>query len=290
MSKVEEEIFSQPKLWRMVKERAAEWQDALPAPGCQLAVVGCGTSYYIGRAFAAAREARQQGETDAFAASEFLFNRRYDTVLVISRSGTTAEVLRVLERVSPETRTVAISAVPGSPVTQAVHRAVVLREADEESIVQTRFATSTLALLRAHTGEDLTAAIDDGLEAVAAPLPIDPGAYHHYVFLGQRQTTGLAQEAALKLQEMANVWTEAYPAMEYRHGPISVAGPRSLVWTLGTVDTELISDISATGATVVNQGLDPMAELVIIQRTAAALARARKLDPDRPRHLTRSVT
>src|SRR6266567_6010867 len=99
MSKVEEEISSQPGLWRMVKERAAEWQQALPASGCRLAVVGCGTSYYVGRAFAAIREARQHGETDAFAASEFLFNRKYDTVLVISRSGTTAEVLRVLEQV-----------------------------------------------------------------------------------------------------------------------------------------------------------------------------------------------
>ena len=86
------------------------------------------------------------------------------------------------------------------------------------------------------------------------------------------------------------MWTESYPAMEYRHGPISVAGQKSLVWTLGTVDPELTSDISATGATVVHQGFDPMAELVTIQRTAAALAKARKLDPDHPRYLTRSVT
>jgi fructoselysine-6-P-deglycase FrlB-like protein len=290
MGKVEEEIRSQPGLWRMAAERATEWQDALPGHGCRLAVAGCGTSHYVARAFAAIRESRQHGETDAFAASEFLFNRRYDTVLAISRSGTTAEVLRLLDHVPPGTRAVAISAVPGSPVTQAVHRAVLLPEADEESIVQTRFATTTLALLRTHVGDDLAAAIADGSRAVDAPLPVDPAAYHHYVFLGQRWAVGLAQEAALKLQEMANVWTESYAAMEYRHGPISVAGPNSLVWTLGPVDPELVSDVSATGATVVNHGLDPMAELVIIQRMGAALARNRKLDPGHPRHLTRSVT
>jgi glucosamine 6-phosphate synthetase-like amidotransferase/phosphosugar isomerase protein len=35
--------------------------------------------------------------------------------------------------------------------------------------------------------------------------------------------------------------------------------------------------------------LDPMAELIQIQRTAVALAEARGLDPDHPRHLARSV-
>jgi fructoselysine-6-P-deglycase FrlB-like protein len=32
-----------------------------------------------------------------------------------------------------------------------------------------------------------------------------------------------------------------------------------------------------------------MAELILIQRMAVALAEARGMDPDRPRHLTRSV-
>jgi fructoselysine-6-P-deglycase FrlB-like protein len=35
--------------------------------------------------------------------------------------------------------------------------------------------------------------------------------------------------------------------------------------------------------------LDPLASLVLAQRTAVALAAARGLDPDRPRHLTRSI-
>ena len=31
--------------------------------------------------------------------------------------------------------------------------------------------------------------------------------------------------------------------MEYRHGPISVAGPGTLVWLLGVATTALIADI-----------------------------------------------
>jgi fructoselysine-6-P-deglycase FrlB-like protein len=47
--------------------------------------------------------------------------------------------------------------------------------------------------------------------------------------------------------------------------------------------------VRATGATVIEGDRDPMVELVDIQRTALELARSRGLDPDRPRHLTRSV-
>jgi fructoselysine-6-P-deglycase FrlB-like protein len=77
--------------------------------------------------------------------------------------------------------------------------------------------------------------------------------------------------------------------MEYRHGPISLAGDRSLVWTLGDVEPDVLGDVRRTGATVVAGDLDPMAELVRIQRMAVAIAEAKGLDPDRPRHLTRSV-
>ena len=51
----------------------------------------------------------------------------------------------------------------------------------------------------------------------------------------------------------------------------------------------VLADAAATGATIVNEGSDPMAELVLIQRMAVELAEARGLDPDHPKHLTRSV-
>ena len=74
--------------------------------------------------------------------------------------------------------------------------------------------------------------------------------------------------------------------------PSAWRAPRSAVWPLGDVEPDLLHDVAATGATIVDHGLgaiDPMAELILVQRTAVALAEARGLDPDRPRHLTRSV-
>src|ERR1044071_2404312 len=87
MTHVKAEIASQPECWR----RAAKLADApgLPTRGERVAVVGCGTSWFIAKAYAALREQAGHGETDAFQASEFPRRRTYDRVVAITRSGTT---------------------------------------------------------------------------------------------------------------------------------------------------------------------------------------------------------
>ncbi|MGE5228012.1 MAG: SIS domain-containing protein [Planctomycetaceae bacterium] len=286
-----EEIESQPAVWRQAVARVTpESNLMLPYARERVAAVGCGTSWFVAQSYAARREELGFGESDAFTPTEMPPYRIYDRVVAISRSGTTTEVIRFIERMREQAvLTTAITAVAGSPVAELAGHTIVLDFADERSIVQTRFATSALALLRAHLLEELEPVIADGERALADPLPIEPAEFEHYVFLGGGWSVGLANEAALKLREAAQAWTESYPAMEYRHGPISVAGPRSVVWALGEVDRGVLDAAAATGATVVGGTLDPMAELVQIQRTAVALARARGLDPDHPRHLARSV-
>ena len=289
MRAITSEIASQPALWRKAADMAPAVASLLPAPGEPAVAIGCGTSHHIARAYAALREESSLGITDAAIASGLSPHRSYGRVVAISRSGTTTEVLRTLEGLSGTTATVAVTAVPGSPVASAAGDTIVLDFANEQSVVQTRFATTALALLRAHLGDRLEAAIADGEAALARARPVDPSGFRQFVFLGQGWTVGLAHEAALKLREAASAWTEAYPAMEYRHGPISVAGPGTLVWAIGSVNTSVLADAAGTGATIVGEGLDPMAELVLIQRMAVHLAEARGLDPDRPKHLTRSV-
>ncbi|WP_344835551.1 sugar isomerase [Nonomuraea dietziae] len=217
----EAEIASQPSCWQRAVENIPA--DALPQPGERVAVVGCGTSWFIAMAYATLREQAGLGETDAFAASEAPLGRSYDRVLALTRSGTTTEVLDLLGRV--DARTTAITADPNTPVMTLADQVIVLDYADERSVVQTRFATTQLALLRASLGEDLTRAIADASEAVAAPLAAELVEAEQFSFLGAGWSVGLAQEAALKMREASRSWTEAYPAMEYRHGPISIAGP-----------------------------------------------------------------
>jgi fructoselysine-6-P-deglycase FrlB-like protein len=288
VSEIEREIASQPACWASAVNLLPAVGGRLPAGGARVAAIGCGTSLFVAQAYAAMREGTGAGETDAFPASEFPAGRRYDAVVAVSRSGTTTEVARTLSNIDPD-RSVAISAVAGTPVPEAAGSRIFLDFADEHSVVQTRFATSALALFRAHLGADLSSAIADAERVLVAGLPADPTAFDRFVFLGHGWTVGIANEAALKMREAAGADAESYPAMEYRHGPISVADARTLVWILGSPDPRIADDVRATDATVLTVSRDPMAELVCIQRTAVALANARGLDPDNPRHLTRSV-
>jgi len=288
VSYVDEEIASQPACWARAIDLAARCAGRLPERGERVAVIGCGTSWFMAMAYAVLREAAGQGETEAFAASEFPVRRRWDRVMAITRSGTTTEVLGALA--ATDAPTTVIVGDPDSPVVKTAGHAIRMPFADENSVVQTRFATSALILLRAHLGEDLSTAPADAAEAVRLPLPLDPGATEQVSFLGRGWTVGLANEAALKCREAATFWSEAYPAMEYRHGPIAIAAPGRAVWAFGEVPDALPEQVAATGATFVHSGQrDPLADLIVAQRFAVALAVARGLDPDRPRHLTRSV-
>jgi glucosamine--fructose-6-phosphate aminotransferase (isomerizing) len=286
MAVTESEIQSQPDLWRRVAREQAP--AALTARGKRMLVIGCGTSAFVAMSYAVLREQAGYGETDWAYASEIPPSRRYDTVLAITRSGTTTEVVEAVQRLDSSTK-VALSAAPGGPLSPLVDEQVTLDFADESSIVQTRFPTTALTLLRVGLGQDVIGSIDDSETAVTDALPVDPTAYQHFVYLGTGWTVGLAHEAALKMREAAQAWSESYPAMDYRHGPIAVAGPSSLVWMLGAPPDGLTEQIVATGATVVTSDLDPLAQLIQTQRSAVAVARARGLDPDTPRGLTRSV-
>jgi fructoselysine-6-P-deglycase FrlB-like protein len=287
------EVAGQPSDWEGVTARLTEFASMLPSRGARLAVLGSGTSYYIAQAYAARRELSGHGETDAFAASEHRLSRGYDAVLILSRSGTTTEAIDVLGllkgRGVPVT---AIVATPRTPVAQLADHAIELPEVDERSVVQTRFATSTLALLRASLGDDLTAAVNDA-RAVLAEDEEDCLAgvvnAEQLTFVGRGWTIGLAEEAGLKLRESAQFWTEAYPAMEYRHGPVSIATAGRAVWALGEVPDGLAAEVAATGAHFEHRDIDPLAELVRVHRLCLRKARDNDLDPDHPRHLTRSV-
>lgn len=289
MTFVADEIQSQPALWRRVAALAADRAGALPEPGERVAFFGCGTSYYVAQSIAAAREAAGHGESDAFSASEMPEGRRYDLLVALSRSGTTTEVLEVVRRFGEQTPVLAVTADPSSELAETVARKVVMYFADEQSVVQTRFATCTVALFRAGLGDEIEPIVADGWRALGEPLPVAVDAVRQLVFLGRGPAIGLAYEAALKAREAAQAWSEAYPAMEYRHGPISLAGPGTVVWSLSPVPEGLDDEIRATGARLVEPVGDPLAELVRAQRLALALAMARRLDPDRPPHLTRSV-
>ena len=285
---MEVELASQPDAWARAIGLTAE-RAVLPASGERIAVVGCGTSWFMAQSYAVLRESAGHGVTDAFAASEAFVDRGYDAIVAITRSGTTTEVLELLAGVQGRTRTVGLVGDLTSPLVDLVDDLVPLAFADEKSVVQTRFATTALAFLRASLGEDLTGAIAAGREAVGVELAEELVAAAQYSFLGSGWTVGIAHEAALKMREASQSWAESYPAKEYRHGPIAIAAPGRVTWVFGNAPDGLLAEITATGAHCENRSVDAMADLIRAQRVALERARRAGLDPDQPRNLTRSV-
>ena len=286
---VREEIARQPDAWLRAAGLAPDLAGVLPRPGESVAVIGCGTSWFMATAYAGLREGAGQGRTDAFAASELPTDRRYDRVVAISRSGTTTEVVRAVTAL--DAPVLAITAVAGTPVTGAATDTVVLDFADERSVVQTVFATTTLMLLRASLGESVEPAVARAAEVLSGRHRLDPAlvSVEQISFLGRHWAYGVAQEAALKLREACRLWTECYPQMEYRHGPIAIAEPGRAVWVMGDPVPGLADDVRRTGALLVDDRLDPVVDLVRAQLLAVDRAQAAGLDPDRPRSLARSV-
>jgi fructoselysine-6-P-deglycase FrlB-like protein len=287
---MDSELTSQPEVWtRAIAQAQAE--NLLPADGERVAVIGCGTSWFMAQSYATAREGAGKGVTDAFAASEAFLGagRGYDAVIAITRSGTTTEVLEILAEIQGTVKTVAIVGDTTSPIMTLADAVVELPYADEKSVVQTRFATTALVYLLTSLGEDLSGAVADATTAVTDAVEQELIDAEQFTFLGRGWTIGLAHEAGLKMREAVQGWTESYPAKEYRHGPISIAAPNRVTWMFGEQPEGLDKDMEKTGALYINTDKHPLAELARVHRVTLERARARGLNPDLPRNLTRSV-
>jgi fructoselysine-6-P-deglycase FrlB-like protein len=283
-----EELRSQPDVWARAAALTAE-QATLPTAGQRVAVIGCGTSWFMAQSYAALREGSGHGETDPFAASEAFLDRDYDAVVAITRSGTTSEVLELVADLKGRVRTIGIVGDLSSPLVDLADDIIGLPFADEKSVVQTRFATTALTFLRASIGADVSGSIRDAETALAEDLPDELITAEQVTFLGRGWSVGLAHEAALKMRESCQAWTESYPAMEYRHGPLAIAAPGRAVWMFGDAPSGLPGQVTATGARFENSALDPLADLVRAHRVALERSLRAGLNPDVPRNLTRSV-
>ena len=283
------EIASQPACWLDILNRRLEIEEFFSGTGGRMAFLGCGTSFHMAGAMAKLREAAGLGGSDVFPASESPSTRRYPWVAAVSRSGTTTELIDALDSFEGRAHRLVITAVESSPLAEMADRLFVLDRADEQSVVQTRFATTCLCVMRAHLGHDVASLASSCQSALNEGVPDGLDRVERFVFLGSGWASAIAAEAALKMTEAAGVMCESYPAYEYRHGPMSAAGSGTLIWRIGAIDPSLSAEIENMGVALEGGGQDPQIELVAVQRAAEQLARHRGRDPDSPPHLNRSV-
>ena len=209
--------------------------------------------------------------------------------------------MRLIAEQQPGIQVTALLGEQGTPLAALATDIVDLSFADEQSLVQTRFPTTQLALLRAAMAEQepAGAAYDrsplDGLDqlvalgetALASPLP-DSG-IRQLVVLATGWARHVGEEAALKVRESSGAWVESYAVGEYRHGPVATCGPGTLVWGLDRIPEDIVEVVESAGGRVEHGCGEPLAELARIHRYAVALATAAGRDADHPYLLSRSV-
>ncbi len=216
----------------------------------------------------------------------------------------------------------------GTQLAGRVRHTIELPHATEMSVVMTQSYTNMLlalqivaALIAEHATllnqltrlPDLLEAELPGYESFARDignnLELD-----QFIYLGLGPNYGLAQEATLKLKEMTQTPCEAYNPLEFRHGPISIVRPGTVVVLLeGEREREYVSAVEtdlrrygayvaalapyATGnadrAILLPSDLADVARCVLylppLQLIAYYRAHALGLDPDQPRNLSQVV-
>jgi glucosamine--fructose-6-phosphate aminotransferase (isomerizing) len=133
--------------------------------------------------------------------------------------------------------------------------------------------------------------------------------------IGRGPEFATAREIALKLLETCQIAAEPLTATDLAHGPVAALDPLFPVWSIASEDETLAAVVDATararaaGATVVASGtaaaalvdaqylvpvpkprlslLSPLLSVVPGQLFAGAVARAKGLDPDKPRGLSK---
>lgn len=277
-----QEIESQPQVWRITLMEMRKHQASLEAYLSRCAfsrifVTGCGSTYYLARSTASFLSLYTPYPVKALPASEaWLLDGSLPSpgtlLLAVSRSGTTTETLRAVEkfRSTGEGSVVVITCYPDSPLAAMGDFVLSAEAAQELSVVQTRSFTSMYLLASAFAytlgNQAGLLAEMDRLPGLLEDLILDYGdwplewadlqRYQKLFFLGSGPNYGLACEAMLKVKEMSLSWAEAYHTLEFRHGPMSLVDENTLVVGLISEsmrrhEIEVLADLQKLGSSVV---------------------------------------
>ncbi|MDZ4719232.1 MAG: SIS domain-containing protein [Roseiflexaceae bacterium] len=283
------EIQSQPEAWAAtlvaLQAEAVRIQAFFEAARTeQIVYIGCGSTYYLALAAAAAmreiagRNAIGLPASEAWLAPNSSFPTRQRTLLVaISRSGETTETLRAVEsfRAADRGPILTLSCYSDHALAHMGDLNIILPAGQEQSIAQTRaFSTlylATLFLAALIAGRtDLISALELLPEAcrqvldhsceLASRLAEDVQLTRCF-FLGSGSRYGLASELSLKMKEMSLSESEPFHFLEYRHGPQSMASQQTLIIGLVSSSAQaheqaVLADMHALGARTIVVGPD----------------------------------
>ncbi len=325
--KFEREIREQPEVWERIARSDAAVVMASAFLG-EIVLVGSGSSLFEAQVGALALR-RRGYEAHALAASESHADHNAylgKTVVAISQSGESSDVLRALDQLQPK-RTIALTNTKGSPLAARADITINIGAGIEEAIPATKTVTASVAvLLRAASlawgehGRDadalmevaqrtrswLATGLDDVREAGERIAKC-----RDVLFLGTDYGSLVAREAALKFKEASYQHAEGFAAGEFRHGSVAMVDADSAV--IGFVDRDgaasiisMMAEVEDTNALrlavgtvdvpgiprlgpIVADAYDVLAWLITVQFLALYSARARGIDSDNPRGLKKAI-
>jgi glutamine---fructose-6-phosphate transaminase (isomerizing) len=329
--------------YKEIKSQTYAWSQALdvirasslPKPGdySQVIFTGCGSTYYLSLSAAAMYQEITGHSARAVPAGELLLNSQTVVnrvgnmnylLVAISRSGTTTETVKAVEKFKKEKRgDVVVISNYDEALSRLADVNIVISKGQEESVAQTRsfasmfVAVSAICACMAGRDDLLTGMADlpgvgnqlmNKYETYAREIGENLN-FDRFYFLGSGIRYGLACEVNLKMKEMTLTHSEPFHFLEFRHGPMSMVNQNAVV--IGMLselnishEKAVLNEMQSLGGKIVALG-ESNAEvsfmsnipeqvrgvlyLPVLQLMAFYRSVAKGLNPDRPANLTAVV-
>jgi glucosamine--fructose-6-phosphate aminotransferase (isomerizing) len=324
----EREICEQPDVWDAIARSNLAEQLAATIDS-DVVLVGSGSSLFAAQLGALALRRRRVNAEALAATEAHLDHRAYEgrVVIAVSQSGRSSDLLGALDVLAPR-RLVAVTNVSDSPLAARSDVVIDVAAGNERAIPASKSVSATAALLlwaASLVGGDgsrdarvlrETAATTrawfeaPGREEVRAAAG-EIARRRSIAMLGSDYGLPVARETALKLKEAAYFHAEAFAAGEFRHGSVAmidasfavvgvvdgdalptverpmraVERTGALRYLIGTSDVDGITRLGPS----VDDAFNTLTSLVTGQALALDAARARNIDSDAPRGLSKAL-
>lgn len=316
----------------------------------EIVLIGCGTSWHSARIAQFFFELLCKIPVTVGLASEFKYQENFigerALCIAISQSGETADTLEVLRLLKDAGQhTVALSNVASSSMVREAAGSLLTHAGQEIAVASTKSFSAQIAalFLLAHqiavrkklikpaefdfAREDLLIAAENLEKSIEQYKPIINSTiaplcaqFEKAIFLGRHISYVSAQEAALKLKEIAYIFAEAYPAGELKHGPIALIEKGLPVFVFSVLDPLVYQKLASNAQEVKARGgylivfafegqteliqladqvfifsqvhplLAPLVMAGVMQYLVYQIAHVLNLPIDKPRNLAKSVT
>ena len=325
----EREIRDQPRVWRDLahSRKADELAAALDG---EVLLVGSGSSLFVSQLGALALRRRRIRAEALAATEAHLDRASYEgrILVAVSQSGRSTDLLEAVELLQPR-HLVALTNTADSPLGDRADVVIDVGAGPEVAVPASKSVSASAALLLwgaslwgADHGRDPDSLIatadtvDEWLQSPSLSDVIDAaqriGRRRNVVVLGSEYGLPVALETALKLKEASYVHAEGFAAGEFRHGSIAMvdasyaaigivdedssgivcrpmvqlAASEALRYTIGSCGMEGVPRLGPD----VDEVFNVLAWLVTAQMLALHVARARHVESDAPRGLTKALT